>query len=194
MALLTFYTAPVKRIVAHAKASPKHEMGWTDHLPQPAVTLAGDNGVYLMSNGLPRDQLRKDKPGNYVAFAKGINPNIDPGWWEAKRAAYGGDDGADCLLIVDELQLLIDRDEEEIRLEITEDHIAVLMPDVSWVTKGVMVKTPSGLGGVFHARVLSVTDSHASLKNEGNSEDFDDAPPYLVPLGKLRPLATEEAM
>ena len=194
MAILTFYTKHVARIVAHAKASPAHEMGWTSHLPQPAVTLAGDNGVYLMSNGLPRDQRAPEKPGNYVAFAQGMNPNIDANWYDAKIAAYGGDDGADCLLIIDELQLLIDRGEEVIKLEITEDHIGLLVPDVSWIKKGVMVKTPSGLGGVFHARVRSVTDTHASLQNEGNADDFDDAPPYLVPLGKLRALETKVAM
>lgn len=192
MALLTFYTVQVQRIIAHAKAAPEHEMGWTNHRPQPAVTLAGDRGVYLMSNGMPRDQLTPDKPGNYVAHASGMNPNIDPDWYEAKRRVYGGDNGADCLLIIDELQLLIDRGEETIKLEIAEDHIGVLMPDVSWINTGVMVKTPSGLGGVFHARVLSVTDTHASLQNQGNSEDFDKAPPYLVPLGKVRPVKTTE--
>lgn len=194
MAILNFHAVQVRRVVNHAKAAPEHEMGWTSHLPQPAVTLAGDRGVYLMSNGLPRDQLNPLKPGNYVAHAIGMNPNIDPDWWENKREVYGGDDGADTLLIIDDLQLLLDRGEETIKLEITEDHIGILMPDVSWIKPGVMIQTPSGLGGVFHARVLSVTETHASVQNVGNAEDFDDAPPYLVPLGKLREIKSKEVV
>jgi len=144
MAILSFDAQSVHRIITHAKSSPDHSMGWSDAPNQPAVVLAGDQGVYLMSNGEPRDT----------------------------RA--------------------IDRGEEVIRLEISNDHIAILMPDVTWVQKGTLVEVPSGLGGVFKARVLSITETHASLQNSGNSEDFDDAPPYLVPLGHLKPVQTRE--
>ena len=196
MAILSFHAEAVRRIVTHAKGAPAHDMGWlADTAPQPAVMLVGDHGVYLMSNGLPRDRLDADNDvRNFVTHALGINPYTDRDWWEEKRKAYGGDDGADTLLIIETLELLLARGEAFIRLEITEDHIGVLVPDVSWVTVGTLVETPSGLGGVFRARVLSVTDTHASVRNTGNCEGFDKMPPYLVPLGRLRALKTAEAI
>ena len=194
MAVLEFGACAVRRIITHAKAAPAHQMGWSSHLPQAAVILVGDQGVYLMSNGEPALKHKEGSDKNFVAYAQGMNPLCDPDWWEAKRNSFGADDGADTLLIVDELFLPLERGEETIKLEITEDHIGVLMPDVSWIKPGVMIKTTSGLGGVFHARILSVTDTHASVQNEGNAEDFDDAPPYLVPLGKLSEVKKQEVV
>jgi len=65
----------------------------------------GDDGVYLMSNS--RAGLRKDPedPESHFIVAYAIEicpvdekgnkkPSIDD-WWETKRAAFGGDDGAD---------------------------------------------------------------------------------------------------
>jgi len=192
MAILSFDAQSVHRIITHTKSSPDHSMGWSDAPNQPAVVLAGDQGVYLMSNGEPRDTRATAPDRTFVAYARGINPDMDAGWWEAKRASFGGDDGAETLLIIDQLQILLERGEAFIRFEISNEHIAILMPDVTWVQKGTMVEVPSGLGGVFKARVLSITETHASLQNSGNSEDFDDAPPYLVPLGHLKPVQTRE--
>lgn len=192
MAVLTFCALAVRRVVDHAKAAPEHDMGGTRYPPQPAVILAGDRGVYLMSNGLPRDQRSPQKPGNYVAFAEGMNPNIDPSCRDTKIKAYGRDDGADTLLIINDLFLLLERGEETLKLEITEEHIGVLMPDVAWIKPGVMADTPSGLGGSFRVEILSVSNTHASVKTKGCSEDFDDMPPFEAPLGKLRPLKEKE--
>lgn len=232
MAILSFNAEAVRRIVTHAKAAPAHDMGWlADTAPQPAVMLVGDHGVYLMSNGSPRDPAEDNGGSTFVSYTLGIDPGHDADWWETKRALYGGDDGADTLLVIETLELLLARGEAFIRIEITEDHIGVLVPDVSWITTGTLVGTPSGLGGVFRARVLrafpeqkgsrvrpaseetfatqmcsdggrtrsngkcfSVTDTHASVCNTGNVEDFDKMPPYLVPLGRLRALKTEEAI
>lgn len=194
MAVLRFEAGDVRRIVTHAKTSLTHSMGWGEEDSHAAVFLAGDHGVYLMSNGEPRDKRCDHPRRNFVAYAKGINPETDAGWWEAKRDSYGADDGADTLPIIDQLELLIARGEVEIRLEISDEHVSVLMPDVGWIKPGVMVKSPSGLGGVFTAKVLSVTDTHASVKNSRNAGDFDDAPPYLVPLGKLTSINTTEVV
>lgn len=193
MASLTFGATAVRRIITHAKSAPSHHMGWSEYLPQPAVILVGDQGVYLMSNGEPPLKHRTGSNRNFVAFAKGINPYCDPNWWQAKRESFGADDGTECLLIIDDLQLLIDRGEEDIRLEITDDHTGLLMPDVSWAKPGAIVSVPSGLSGSFRARVEEITEIDALVQNTGNAGDFDDAPPYRVPLAQLRMLKNEGA-
>ena len=56
--------------------------------------LVGDHGIYLMSNGQPPLRLETGESLNIVAHAPEADPRINPeGWWEAKRAAFGGDDG-----------------------------------------------------------------------------------------------------
>ena len=56
--------------------------------------LVGDHGIYLMSNGRPPLRPEAGESLNIVAHAPEADPRINPeGWWEAKRAAFGGDDG-----------------------------------------------------------------------------------------------------
>ena len=186
MAQLTFMATSVARIVAHAKKAPGHAMGWSDAPSQPAVFLVGDQGVYLMSNGEPADLKAPDNTARFVAYAQGMNPKLDPDWWKAKRASYGGDDGTETLLIIDDLERLILCGAEEIRLEIDAESVALVMPLYDWIKPGLIVEGPSNLGGIFRARVLDVTDTHARVQNTGNCEDFDQMPPYSVPLAKIR--------
>jgi hypothetical protein len=84
MARLTFKAAEVKRVVDHALAS------------SAGMLLVHDQGVYLMSRGDPPDLLKPDKPGRYVAYARGLSP-ADDNWWEKAREAVGGDDFAESL-------------------------------------------------------------------------------------------------
>lgn len=191
MGILIFHAAQLRRIVDHAKAAPEHDMG-SDQEPEPAVTLVGDHGVYLISNGLPRDKRRTGEARNFVAHALGINPYQDNDWFETKRALYGDDDGVDTLCIIDTLDLILNQGERFIRLQVGDGDIGILIPDFSWIQEGAMVKTPSNLGGVFEARVLSTTETHAELQNSGNSEDFDQMPPYSVPLAQMSPLKSKE--
>lgn len=61
----------------------------------PGLTLVGDQGVYLMSNGLPMEW--DDAAGRArVVYALGINPDQQAfdDWWRAKNDLFGGDDGA----------------------------------------------------------------------------------------------------
>ncbi len=187
MAILSFPAAPLRRLIDHARAAPEHSMGWSDATPQPALFLVGDDGVYLMSNGTPRDLREDGRSGAYVVHALGLNPKTDPGWWEAKRASFGGDDGAETLLIVDAVDLELRRGEAFVRFEITPDSIALVVPDISWIKPGVLVETPSGRGGHFRAEVIRVSDSYAWVQNAGNTADFDTRDPYTVPLAHLRP-------
>ena len=60
--------------------------------------LVGDEGVYLMSNGLPGLL----EPGQATKHACAMSEETDrarnpDGWDEAKRAAFGGDDGVEFL-------------------------------------------------------------------------------------------------
>lgn len=185
MAVLVFDAKSVERLVEHALCAPEHEMGWaSEATPKPALQLVGDQGVYLMSNGRPPDK-RDAQDGCFVAYARGLNPHTDPDWWQTKRATYGGDDGADILDVIDDVQLLMRRGETEIRIEIDENHIGLLMPDVSWITPGLEVRVRSGLGGMFTAIVLERSEHDALVRHAGNAGDFDDAKPYRVKLGQL---------
>lgn len=60
----------------------------------PGLWLVGDNGIYLMSNGLPALRPEQERSANVVAYAAEADPKTNPdGWWEVKRSAFGGDDG-----------------------------------------------------------------------------------------------------
>lgn len=63
------------------------------------LSLVADDGVYLISNGLPRDIVAPDpRNAEYgrsrVVYAKGINPEqeVFETWWDRKRYVCGGDD------------------------------------------------------------------------------------------------------
>ena len=55
--------------------------------------LAMDDGVYLMSPADPALPGRNGK-ANLTVYARECDPARD-GWWEAKNAIVGGDDGVD---------------------------------------------------------------------------------------------------
>lgn len=63
------------------------------------LLLVADQGVYIMSNGEPRDIVTPHpedpmKGTSRVVYAEGISPGTNEfdDWWERKRAAMGGDD------------------------------------------------------------------------------------------------------
>ena len=60
----------------------------------PGLWLVGDQGIYLMSNGRPSLLVDPADTRHVTAQAAETSPAADPdGWWEVKRAAFGGDDG-----------------------------------------------------------------------------------------------------
>ena len=60
----------------------------------PGLWLVGDQGIYLMSNGRPPLLVDPADTRNVTVQAAETSPGSDPdGWWEVKRAAFGGDDG-----------------------------------------------------------------------------------------------------
>lgn len=100
MGTCVFDAADVKRCVQHALNSSQWQMPFAeDETPTPALLFVHDDGVYLMSNGIPIDQ-RDDstEPRSYSVHAQTTKPGYDnPDWWENSRALVGGDDFVEIL-------------------------------------------------------------------------------------------------
>lgn len=117
---LTFNKDEVAKLVAHAKAAITHKPsyedlfnaayhrggvikeknGWPDSdnlddsLLPAALHLVKDQGVYLMSNGLPFLPKSDGKSGSEVAYAREATPNAMnfDDWWSNAQRIMGGDD------------------------------------------------------------------------------------------------------
>ena len=91
--------------------------------------LVGDQGIYLMSNGRPPLLVDPADTRNVTARAAETNPAVDPdGWWEVKRAAFGGDDGVVFLeLPFVEGLIALGRD-GTVCLDLTPKQIEVVVP------------------------------------------------------------------
>jgi len=117
MTVLTFKADDVKRVVEHTIKSQQSEItdwstateanGWTPKTTVPKeahVVFVHDQGVYLMSNGTPRDMVKRkslngkhDTDGSFVAYAKGCDPTKDANWYDMAHAMVGGDDFGEYL-------------------------------------------------------------------------------------------------
>ena len=107
MPTCVFKTDEVRRCVEHALNSTSWGMGWSDAPPGPAVFFVHDQGVYLMSNGEPRDltinpRTPTAQPTSYCAYAAQCNPSTDEDWWDNSNDLVGGDDFAETLPITSE--------------------------------------------------------------------------------------------
>ena len=123
MGICRFKTSELKPLIEHAKAAAEYDMGYenmtdeeciaaglptiTNRTPRgPALLFVHDQGVYLMSNGIPR--FRPENPAQdvnscHVAYAEGCNPNIGEfdDWYGTSRELVGGDDFVEILPIHD---------------------------------------------------------------------------------------------
>ena len=120
MTKLKFEPSDVRRLVAHTLAAKNHMREYGDkRKPRPQLILVHDEGIYLMSNGIPRDMLNgdEDRVGtrSFVAYAEGFDPyKLDRGKvWDDARAAVGGDDFANHL----DLRPMMVKDIQEGRLK-----------------------------------------------------------------------------
>jgi hypothetical protein len=125
MGLLVFKASEVKRIVEHAINAPDHTAPWfgTDDNgnniyaeKKPCVVLVNGEGIYMMSNGLSRDNVS-------VAYAKGCNPQIDADWWDTSHLLVGGDDFVKYLPWTSEIKTNIDKGATQIILGFKENGI-----------------------------------------------------------------------
>lgn len=95
---MLFKIPEVERLLKHTlhEAMTHSSAPFDDGPAEPGLYLAGDDGVYLMSNGRP-GLTGQDGCKNVVCYAMGMDPSKDPDWFERKRETYGGDDGVDLL-------------------------------------------------------------------------------------------------
>ncbi|MCZ0737720.1 DUF3085 domain-containing protein [Phreatobacter sp. AB_2022a] len=59
---------------------------------KPGLWLVGDEGVYIMSNGILAEGQRP-----LVVYAEECDPKTNPDSWHYKRQHFGGDDGIEFL-------------------------------------------------------------------------------------------------
>lgn len=65
-----------------------------DAVIPPEIWLVGDQGVYLMHNGIKCERAPGAVEGKAtLAYAEGMNPDKDEDYYENKRYCFGGDDG-----------------------------------------------------------------------------------------------------
>lgn len=129
MARLIFNAADLRRVVEHsinAKAQAEQLVDYdkdfnpiTMPVEKPAVILAKDTGIYLMSNGSPGDPLDPAKAGEehfsrYVAYAKGCDPAKDEDYYHRARDLVGGDDFGETLPWAEAIKTFIDRGAKQI--------------------------------------------------------------------------------
>ena len=127
MSTLKFNKADVLRVVAHARAAtdwqtPYYDKKWKK---RPCVLLVHDDGVYLMSGGLPRDIVNGQV--NFCAYAEGTGPD-DPDNWDVARDLVGGDDFVEYLAddFLDKIEAQAkSAKRKEVVIELTEETLEV---------------------------------------------------------------------
>ena len=99
-----FNTTSLLRPVRHALNAPEHETNdEADNKPKPALLFVHDTGVYIMSNGVPRDLITDDDGVQrcHVVYAAGCDPKVGTfdEWYGHSRDLVGGDDFVEVLSI-----------------------------------------------------------------------------------------------
>ena len=188
MALLCFSAASVAAQIAHARGCSTFLPNWNGPVGKPALILIVGNGVHLRSNGIDGTTTRivtTERADPSYAFAVGINPFRDPDWMAERQAAFRDLTGQFYADILDDMQMLIDRCHDTIRLATDGQTIRVFARRAADYLIGGTYEVPSGLGGTFRVILMDATDTQALVQNRGNCEDFDEMLPYRVPLDAL---------
>ena len=188
MALLSFSAASAAAQIAHARGCSTFLPNWNGPVANPALILIVGNGVHLRSNGIDGTTTRivtTDRADPSYAFAAGINPFRDTDWMAARQAAFRDLTGQFYTDILDDVQMLIDRGHDTIRLATDGHTIRVFARRAADYLIGGTYDVPSGLGGTFRVILMDATDTQALVQNRGNCEDFDEMLPYRVSLDAL---------
>ena len=188
MSLLSFSATHVASQIAHARSCKTFLPNWNGPVGKPALILIVGNGVHLRSNGIDGTTTRivttAQADPSYV-FADGFNPFRDPDWMAARQAAFRDLTGQFYTDILDNVQMLIDRGHETVRLSTDGHTVRVFARRAADYLIGGVYDVPSGLGGTFRVILKDATDTEAIVQNQGNCEDFDEMLPYRVPLDAL---------
>jgi hypothetical protein len=143
MGYLVFKANDARRVAQHSINSKLQGTTFVDYdkrgkpitkdLAAPCVMLVHDDGVYLMSNGEPRDIV--GGTSSFCAHAIGCNPKTDPGWPGTSRALVGGDNFGETLPWAKQIKELLDAGAKEIVIEIGGNSIELLKkPPKKWKT------------------------------------------------------------
>lgn len=122
--ILEFNYRQVQRLIEHAKTAKDHRLTMGQKSARPELWLVKDDGVYLMSNGLPAlmpDEGSENRT-NFVVYADGFRPD-DPDSYELARCFLGGDD------FIEALSLEMFENRVRIRIRIGPDTIEILGDD-----------------------------------------------------------------
>lgn len=88
----------IRELYEHAKRC-KHFRKDFDGKEVQALAFVHDDGLYLMSTGIPHLE-RPDKPeASKVVYAEGCDPNRNEDFWDRSRELVGGDDFAEYIPI-----------------------------------------------------------------------------------------------
>lgn len=103
MIRLLFPLAEVARLAEHAVAATEHRPSFRDTLegttPKPALWFVGDEGLYLMSNGLPHQPNPANHDWPLVSYAEGYRTSADK---HTVNHMIGGDDFCEVLPLLAE--------------------------------------------------------------------------------------------
>lgn len=97
MSKLVFDAAAVEQRLNHALAAKEHSKVYGQHTAEPGVILVHDQGVYIMSNGMPREIDPNTPCKSIVVYAERCHPDQDDDWYDTARALVGGDDFAEFI-------------------------------------------------------------------------------------------------
>ncbi len=129
---LVFEAEDVRRVAEHSigadRQSDKRIYGTAPEgtavaVTEPAVVLVHDRGVYLMSNGEPRDLVEGER--SFVAYARGCHPLRDANYRAVSETLVGGDDFSRVLPWARDLKALIDAGASTVVLNLHDGKIEI---------------------------------------------------------------------
>ena len=125
MSRLIFDVDEVREQVEHAQGCSHFRKAYGQE-PEPSLFLVHDQGVYLMSAGIPHLE-RPDRPeSSKVVYAEGCNPNTDDDWYDEAHCLVGGDDFVEMIPLASLEQLLaLGLEGIKIVINLTADRIVV---------------------------------------------------------------------
>jgi hypothetical protein len=105
------HSEALERIVAHASK------------PGGLLYFVHDQGLYLMSPGLLRDDNPEGQTNHLCAYAEGCDPERDGEWWDNARAIVGGDDFGEDIDTLGIAKMM--EGGAGLRFEVSETHINI---------------------------------------------------------------------
>ncbi|WP_299628570.1 regulator [uncultured Tateyamaria sp.] len=176
MSLLSCPATAVAGQIAHARSCSTFLPNWNGPVGKSALILIVGTTTRIVTTAQADPSF---------AFADGLNPFRNPDWMVARQAAFRDLTGQLYTDIFEDVEMLIDRGHDTIRLSTDGHSIRVFLRRAADYLIGGAYDVPSGLGGTFRVILKDATETHALVQSDGNCEDFDEMLPYRVPLDAL---------